>query len=301
MSLLGGEGGNGGTTGSGGSSGGTTGGSGGTSSGEGSGQGNSGSGSGGAGAGSGASASWRDTLPEDIRGNATLTKFTDVNSLAKSYIDIQGLIGKKGVFPPGEKATKEQLTEFYKNIGQPELEKFEIKAPEGKKFNTQVVDAFKKVAHEGGLLPRQAQSVLDWYLAHEEGAQKSSALASVEKMKTDHEALKKEWGEGYDKQIALANMAVKEVGGEEAQKYLNSSKLANDVQLVKLLAKMGARLGEDKLRGDGGGKFGSTPSEIQAEIDKVRADLKHAYYDRSHPGHARAVKDMEALYQKLHG
>lgn len=301
MSLLSEGGGNGGTGDSGAAGGGSSGSSSGNAGSGGAGSGAGGSGAGAGGAGSGAAASWRDSLPEDIRGNATLTKFSDVNNLAKSYIEMQGLVGKKGVFPPDEKATPEQLKDFYRSIGQPDLEKFEIKAPEGKKFNEKILADFKKVAHDSGLLPRQAQPLMDWWLTHEEGVKASTTRATADKVIADQAALKKEWGDGFDKQIALAKLAAKDVGGEEIQKYLETSRLGDDVQVIKLLAKVGALLKEDKLRGDGGGKFGQTPDEIDAEIAKVTGDKKHAYYDKTHPAHGAALKQMENLYKKRYG
>lgn len=281
----------------GGGSGGSAGSSGANGAGAGSGAGNSGAG----GTGSGAAASWRDSLPEEIRGNATLSKFSDVNNLAKSYIEMQSLVGKKGVFPPDEKATPEQLRDFYKSIGQPDLEKFEIKAPEGKKFNEKIIGDFKKIAHESGLLPRQAQPLIDWWIQHEAGTQKANSESAAAKTKEEHAALAKEWGDGFDKQIALARLARKDVVGEELGKILDNPKYADDVHVVKLLAKVGALLGEDKLRGDGGGKFGQTPQEIDNEISKVMGDKKHPYFDKSHPAHAAALQQMESLYKKRYG
>ena len=240
-------------------------------------------------------------MPEDIRGNATLSKFSDVNNLAKSYIELQGVVGKKGVFPPDQNASAEQRKEFYKSLGQPELDKFEVKAPEGKKFNEKILADFKKVAHDSGLLPSQAQPLMDWWLQHEAGAQKTTTEAAALKTKGEHDNLKKEWGDGYDKQIALARLAVKDVAGDDLGKLLESPKYADDINVVKFLAKVGALLGEDKLRGEGGGKFGQTPTEVQADIDKIMGDKNHAYFHRNNAGHDAAVKQMEALFKKRYG
>lgn len=265
----------------------------------GAGGGNAGGGAG-SGAGAGSATSWRDTLPDDIKGNATLNKFNDIPSLAKSYIEMQGIIGKKGVFPPGDKATPEQWQSFFKSMGQPDLDKFEIKAPEGKKLVPEMADGFKKLAHENGLMPQQAQKLLDWYIGQEDAAQGARSTAAKTKAAEMQEGLKKEWGDGYDKQVALAKLAVKDVGGEDFAKYLESSGLGNDTQVIRLMSKVGALLGEDKLRGDGGGgSFGQTPAEIQGEIDKIRGQKDHPYFDSRHAGHQSAVKQMEGLYRKL--
>ena len=46
--------------------------------------------------------SWRDSLPEDIRDNSSLSKFTDVSTLAKSYINAEQMIGKDKFTIPGD-------------------------------------------------------------------------------------------------------------------------------------------------------------------------------------------------------
>lgn len=253
-----------------------------------------------AGGQSGGQASWRDTLPEDLKSNVGLTKFNDVGALAKSYLEVQSYVGKKGVFPPGEKATPEQWKEFAKAIGQPELEKFDIKAPEGKKVNPQIAEGFKKLAHESGLLPHQAQGIMNWFLGQEEASLESRKAAFQSEQKVLVENLKKDWGQGFDKQIAYAKLAAKELGGDDLLAHLEKTGLGNDAHLVRLLAKAGALMGEDKLRGaNSGSKFGQTPDEIQGEITRVMGDAKHPYFDRSHPGHAQAVREMEERYKKL--
>ncbi len=186
-------------------------------------------------------------------------------------------------------------------MGQPDLEKFELKVPEGKKVNTEAAGAFKKMAHELGLLPHQAQALMDWQIGQEESIQTSRVTAMQAQRQQQLEDLKKEWGQGFDKEVLKARAAIKELGGEGLQNYLRDSGLGDDVNLIRFAAKAGALLGEDKLRGDGGGKFGQTPSEIQSEIDKIMHDPKHAYFDGAHPGHAAAQSRMEALYKKLHG
>lgn len=289
MSLLGDQGGTG--------QGGGTGSGGGGNAGAGGGAGNAGANSGG---GGGQSASWRDSLPEDIRANPALAQIHDIPSLAKSFVHAQSVIGKKGVFPPGEKATDEEWTQFFKSIGQPELEKFEIALPKDKQTNPELVTKFKALAHKNGLLPKQAQALMDWYVNEETGAADARTKASKLENDAQLETLKKDWGEGYDKQVALARLAVNELGGEVFQQYLTKSGLADNAQLARFMAKVGKLLGEDKIRGDGGGKLGQTREEIQGEINKVMGDPKHPYFDASHAGHKQALSHMEGLYRKLH-
>ena len=51
----------------------------------------------GGGAGGGGTADWRIGVDETIRDNPSLTKFKDVNGLAKSYLEAQKLVGREKI------------------------------------------------------------------------------------------------------------------------------------------------------------------------------------------------------------
>lgn len=247
----------------------------------------------------GGQASWRDALPEDIRNDSSLLPFSDVSSLAKSYVSTKAMVGKKGVLVPGEKATDEEWGQFFDSIGRPAPEKYEVQTPKDLQVNEDFMKRFKGEAHKHGLLPRQAQKLMDWYLSEETASNLSKAQAQKASQEEEVKALKTEWGQGYDKQVSMARMAIKELGGEDFVQYLEKSGQANSAPLAKFLANVGKLLGEDKLRGDGSGRMGQTPDEIRDQISKVMGDPKHAYFDATHPGHANALKQMERLYQSL--
>ncbi len=260
-------------------------------------QGGQGGGTGGeAGGGQGA---WYDSLPQEIKDNATLKQFKDVGSLAKSYLHANSLIGKKGVIPPGEKATDEEMDQFYTSLGRPPIDKYEIKPPQGKDVNPKAVEWFKENAFKLGLLPKQAQTLLEKYTEFESAQVGEMSKAKQLEQGKQLESLKTEWGQGYGKQVAMARLAVKELGGEGFTQYLEKTGLGNDPEVIKFMAKAGKLLGEDKLRGEDVGQFGKTPKEIQSEINKIRETPNHAYYDKSHPGHNTAVLQMEELYKQL--
>ena len=40
--------------------------------------------------------------------------------------------------------------------------------------------------------------------------------------------------------------------------------------------------------------------EAQAEIESVRGNPSHPYWDKLHPSHTRAVQRMAALYEKIY-
>lgn len=269
-----------------------------------SGSGNGGQANGGSGANGNANtnsvsnASWRDGLPDDLKTNATLSNIADVSSLAKSYVHAQSLIGKKGVIVPNDKSSDDDWKSFYKQLGQPELDKYELAPEKDVKVDETIFSKFKEVAHSSGLLPKQAKGILDWYTKLETEMKSAGEVGMKAQQAKDFDGLKSEWGQAYDKNVRLAQLAVKEVGGDTFSQYLDKTGLGNNVELIKVLSKVGSMLGEDKIRGEGANGFsGQTPKEIRLEIAKLMDNP--AYYDGSHKSHKLVVDQVADLYKKL--
>lgn len=221
-------------------------------------------------------------------------------NLSRSFLSAQQTIGKKGIIPPGENAGEEEMKAFHKALGVPDLDKYEIKGPKDAKLDDALMGKFKELAHKNGILPKQAEALLGWYESSQREALAAQALAKKEASESALKALRDEWGEGFDKNALAAQNMAKELG-EDFTKRLVELGVADDVVLAKALAG-GAKkfLSEDKLRGDGSGKFGMTPEEMQAELDNMRADPTGPYMNKNHPGHETAVRRSEYLYQKLY-
>ena len=244
---------------------------------------------------------WRDSLPEDIRGNPAITSFKDVESLTKSYIHAQSLVGKKGAVVPSEKSTPEEWKTFYQQIGVPPAEKYEISAPKDYAIPPETLGWFKGIAAENGLLPQQASRVLDAYSKFESEAVKARTTKIAEEAAAKMDALKKEWGDGFDKHLSSARFVVKELG-EEFQGYLNETGLGNDTTLIRAFAKLSKSFGEDKLREGGVISTGQSPAELQSAIDELRANgNENGLYDAKHPMHKVSLGKMELLYKKMSG
>ena len=249
-------------------------------------------------AGGNSPSSWRDSLPEDIRSNPALASFTDTTNLAKSYLHAQSQIGKKGaIVPDWSKSTDEEKSSFYKAIGLPDPDKYSIKAPEG--ISPEILGGFKAEALKNGVLPHQAEALLNWYHGFDKATDQASEAEYKKTVQANLEGLKKEWGEGYDKEISAARMAVKEFGGDELIKYMNETGVGNDPAIIKAFAKAAKLFGEDKLREGGISDGRMTPQDIKDQIQVIQGSAE--YRDGKHPGHAAAVTKMAGLYKSLTG
>jgi hypothetical protein len=231
-----------------------------------------------------------------MRGEASLKLHKDVGSLAKSYLSAQKMIGADKIAIPGKNATPDDWKQVYTKLGLPEsVEKYEVKV-EGQ-TNPELLGKFKQVAHAAGILPSQAEKLLEFYGEINKNA--SDAIQAQQKTKLDEgiAKLKTEWGEGWDNEVAAARAAKETFGDENFDKFLTENNLRSHPEMIKFLNKVGKTLGEDTIRGQGGGKGGMTPADAKAKIESLKGDLTGPYYNGDHPNHKAAVAEVQKLYE----
>lgn len=129
-------------------------------------------------------------------------------------------------------------------------ESYEFKAPEGTdELDTEVIEAYAKVAKELDLPQDEAQKVLDEILPvmAKRGQEREQAqLEAWDKEARDHEALT--GGEGFDANLRTAKDAVAKFGTEGLQKLLDGP-LGSHPEVVATFANIGKALKEDGLVG----------------------------------------------------
>lgn len=242
-----------------------------------------------------------ESLPDDLKKNPSLQTIKTFPDMAKSFVNAQSMIGKDKIIVPNQYSTPDEWKGVFSKLGLPEnLEKYGLNAPEGKEVNADFLARFKEKAFENNVLPNQAQALFDWYNEFSDGVVKTQSEASQTQKTEALDALKKEWGEGFDKQLHTADMALGEFAEPEQLKYMKETGLNKDPQIVKLFAKIGASmLKEGTFKGETVGHLGKTKEEVKSEIDMIMGDLKHPYNDRLHPNHKTAVANMSKLFTQL--
>lgn len=243
-----------------------------------------------------ADTSWKDTLPDDLKADPSLGAIHDINSLAKSYVNAQKLVGKEKFVIPGEHATSDDWRGVYRKLGLPEtIETYEMKIPEGSNFEDGFVSALKKTAFEQNILPHQISGLLEWY--SEANNEQSSKLE--ERHVADREAeianLKTEWGEAYQQNVNLAKQALRVSGmGDALFTWLDDSGLDTDPMMVKLMSALGGMLGEDHITSDKQ-QQGLSPDDLDTQIKQIMGDKEHPFNVKEHPNHNQAVQDVMRL------
>lgn len=252
-------------------------------------------------------ASWRDALPEDIRTSPSLSKFETQEGLAKSYINLEKMIGTDKVPLPKEGDT-EGWDRWFKASGRPDTG--DAKAygfeppkdlPSGLTYSEEQDTRLATVAHKAGLNRQQAALVREEfikYMGEGVNAQQESFSASRETQVTQ---LKTEWGRAFDQNLKEAKLAVKEYGGEEFAAYLEETGLGNHPALAKAFHTIARKtMGENQLHGAGHERE-STPADLDTAIADHRASFGPALLDRGHPEHKLRTDQLTALYNKRHG
>ncbi len=247
--------------------------------------------------------SWRDSLPDDIKGNTSLEKFSDVSTLAKSYINAESMIGKDKMVVPGVNTTEDEWNDIYTKLGRPSTPdeyNLEIALEEGEAVDDQLFASFKDAAHKHGLSPQQAQGILDYYSAISTETLNEQSNAGMLAQEQSSRELREEWGRSYDDNLSKASQIGKQYLGEDAfqLQMADGSMLGDNATLIKGLAKLAMVMSEDTLVGD---KDSVTSNAgVQDQLNNLTAPTS-PYWNKSDPQHDATVQKVYALRQVLNG
>lgn len=241
--------------------------------------------------------SWTDSLSEDLRSNPNIAKFKDVESLAKSYVSAQKMIGGS-VKIPGEGATDREIAEFYGKLGRPEsFDKYTLPELSTGETAEDLKDVLERM-HKANFTDAQVKEVLG---IHNERHSKMMEYLE-QKAEADKEAVKGMWGADFEKNSTLAKKAAEALIEQhgDAAKEIFSSPLANNPVLLSLIAEIGKNMseGNSKIIAEKDVSAVSSKEEIQKQIDELKAT--EAYRKPTHRGYVEAGKKYVELYRQLH-
>ena len=238
---------------------------------------------------------WTEQLEtEALRGNETLSKYETPEAAFQGLIDAQGLIGKKGIIPPGENATDSEKEAFANAITEhsevikplvvpvPEKpEEYGLKIPEdlpeGLMADEKLLGGFTETAHKLGLTKDQAAGLYEFYNQHVLG-QHDSTLAEFESnRKTGEEILRKKYGAKYDEKVELAQSVIKRFGNQELVEYMDAQGLSNDPAFIAYHVAIGDAISEDVLNQEGDGTTALFAGRITREkLREMKRDPRYA-------------------------
>ena len=234
------------------------------------------------------------SLSANLRNEPSLQTFTNVENLAKSYVNAVKKIGGNPDHLVQIPQEGESRDNFYNTLGRPET-------PEGYDFGDDggQLDFYRDATHKMGLTNSQAQGMLKLYAAVEGEQNKQSQKANADFHVNSQIELKREWNVDYDKKLEYAQRVFGQYASPEFKKLMDTTGLGNHPELLKTFSKIGQMLGEDQLVvGSGIGGQAMSTVEAREEIQRLYADkaFSQSYLNKSDPGHKQASNTMEKLF-----
>ncbi len=239
---------------------------------------------------------WKDALDEDVRKDPSMEAIQDIKNLAKSYVHTKKAFGADKFTVPGKNATEDDWKETYTRLGLPAKDKYDVKFPET--FDKGFQDNFKEVLHSNGVLPRQAQKLVDFYNEYTTKAISDSKEQQIGEKTNSLNSLKAEWGDKFNKNIEVAKHTFQKFVDKETMDYLNQAGFTSDPRVFKVFTKIGEMLGEDKIV-DPRGSGGFSPADVNQKISEIMGDQSGPYWNKMHPGHQAAVDQIQGYYKML--
>ena len=239
-------------------------------------------------------------VPADLRSHKSLTKFKEPGDVAKAYVNLETMLGKR-VEIPADDAPAEVKAAWRSKIGVPDTaDGYDPPSvPEGVTLHEGLFTEARSKFHELGIPKSQGKALMDWFIGKELEIG-SQFQQEREKQKADGmEALTQKWGAAAPRQIALCQRFVAEVGGPELKAALDESGAGNDPRVVAALAKAGLMMEESNMIAPV--NVGMGTAEAEKEIAKIRAermkDPKHPLNNKNSPGYKEAAKRFQDLHR----
>jgi hypothetical protein len=247
--------------------------------------------------------SWKNSISEEYRKNPNIDKFTEIDALAKSYINAVSMIGSDKIPLPNKNATDEQWNEVYNKLGRPESPdkyKLELKTDVAA-VDENIIKGFADNAHKLGLNNKQAQGILEFYKQTLEAGAKDMSITMESAQANAANELRKEWGKSYDENIQKAASIAKTYLGSDVLdvQLRDGTRLGDNVKVIKAFANIASLLSEDKIVGAGNDNI-TKARDIESEIAEMTTNKQGAFWNRNHPDHEKAVAHVLALRELKH-
>ena len=241
---------------------------------------------------------WLGGLPADLHSSASLRKFNDIENLARGYINAERLIGTDKIPVP---KTEEDFRQVYLRLGASEDPKdydLGIEAlPDTIRGDVEAQAGwFAEQAAKLGITKTQAKGLVTEYGALLARGKSEADAAEAYEFDMAHDTLRKEFGPAYNQRIALATRAVSHFFSNDLRAKIDSSGLGRNAEFIKFCADLGMKNAED-IGVDKNGQTADTPTGLTEEISKLQNNP--AYLDSTHPDHARIVRQVASMYERL--
>ena len=247
---------------------------------------------------------WKDNISEVYRNDPNIEKFTEIDALAKSYINATRMIGQDKMVVPNKNFTEDQWEEAYIKMGRPEsFDKYTLDTKSDVvPLDEQAIKSFQEQSFKLGLNNEQAKGILNFYKNNMEAQTQQAKVDAETTQAQSQNLLRQEWGRDYDSNIAKAkSLATANLSPEIFEMQLaDGSRLGDNVDIIKGFAKIANMMSEDKILSTESENMDRT-EDIQTEIDQIMNDKDGPYWNKSHPNHDKVVQKVYTMREMLSG
>ena len=245
---------------------------------------------------------WKEAISEEFRNDPNIEKFTEIDALAKSYINATQMIGKDKVAVPNKNSTDDQWNEVYDKLGRPEsAEKYSLNAKsEVVPIDEQAIKQFAENAHQLGLNNKQAQGILEFYKNNMEGMAQQAKVDTETAQAQSTQELRQEWGREFDTNIKKAGALAKANMNPEIldMQLKDGMRLGDHPEIIKGFAKIAGMMSEDKIVSTESENVSSN-TDVETEISDIMNNKDGPYWNKSHPDHDKMVQQVYTLREML--
>jgi len=246
--------------------------------------------------------SWKESISEEFRTDPSIEKFTEIDALAKSYINATKMIGQDKIVIPTNNSTEDQWSEVYQKLGRPEsADKYQLDVKsEAVPIDKNAVKQFAENAHKLGLNNKQAQGILEFYKNNMEGTVQQSKIDTETAQVQAEQQLRQEWGRDFEGKVKQAGALAKANINPEVldMELKDGTRVGDHPEIIKGFAKIASMMSEDKIISTESENIDSTKN-IESEIASIVNDRQGPYWNKNHPDHDKMVQQVYTLREML--
>ena len=247
---------------------------------------------------------WRETLPEDIRGDKVFDRVSNFEGIMKSLSSAEKAFGKDKIVKPNEASSDVEWDAYYAAGGRPDTAAdYNLTRPEElpeEHYSQELATAAQELFHKIGLSQKQADALFAFNNSNVIAVLAKNAQDAELESTTLKNGLYAKWGNAYEQRKHLGNAAVESgtVGDVEFKERL-LGKFGNDPDFIEYSANLGAKFQE---AGSPVVTAIPTPGDIQEQINTEQANkaygIDYAKHGFTKQQHKAQVAKVQLLFQE---
>lgn len=230
---------------------------------------------------------WKDALSEDLKSHKSLEKFSGVEDIAKSYVNLESMVSKKVAEMP-----EEVVKQFMKVPETPD--KYVIAEEAEGLISEKVLEK----AIESNISQDQMKILTDT-LAETHNEELTTAKLEAEKAITAEKAkLEEKFGAALPERVTQIENVFKKYGSEDLLEKTKEGGLLHNADFVEFLDKVTQDVLQVKMvESEYKERKNFTPHEAKQEINTILADEANraAYFDKFNPDHNEIMSKVNNL------